>query len=202
MIIYAFLLGFFSPSHQKEWYKYEWKKINQIIQITQRAINLTLISCAWRCSSRYKRYKVKKPYFIGNSRYTSTSIHKNTPFFLFFYFSIFPLFLNIEKKKKKKRKENIWKSNKIYIDSKQPNTKEMQDKWMNHSEESFSFQIGDLEEEEVFFFRDLYLGRWEGGLNPWKFDRKEQLLEVLQEQLKSFWIDFGFRRMTHYCFVE
>ena len=58
----------------------------------------------------YKRYKVKKPYFIGNSRYTSTSIHKNTPFFLFFYFSIFPLFFNIEKKKEKKTYEKAVKS--------------------------------------------------------------------------------------------
>ena len=37
-----------------------------------------------------KRYKVKKPCFIGHSRYTSTSIHKHT---LFLYFSsFFPLF--------------------------------------------------------------------------------------------------------------
>ena len=28
----------------------------------------------------------------------------------------------------------------------------MQDKWKNHLEESFSFQTGDLEEGEVFFF--------------------------------------------------
>ena len=35
----------------------------------------------------------------------------------------------------------------------------MQDKWMNHLEESFSFQIGDLEEREVFFFWELCLGR-------------------------------------------
>ena len=34
----------------------------------------------------YKRYKVKKQYFCGYPRYTSTGIHKHTVFVLFRFF--------------------------------------------------------------------------------------------------------------------
>ena len=44
----------------------------------------------------YKKYKIKKPYFIGHSRYTSTSIHNTL--FCIFQFS-FLLWKEIKKKK-------------------------------------------------------------------------------------------------------
>ena len=73
----------------------------------------------------------------------------------------------------------------------------MQEKWISYLEESFSFQIGDLEEGEVFFFWGLCLGRWVGGLIPLKFVKKGQPLEVLQDEIKSFETDFVFQKMTH-----
>ena len=73
----------------------------------------------------------------------------------------------------------------------------MQEKWISYLEESFSFQIGVLEEGEVFFFWGLCLGRWVGGLIPLKFVKKGQPLEVLQDEIKSFETDFVFQKMTH-----
>ena len=85
-------------------------------------------------------------------KYTITSIYKHT---LFLYFSFFFFLL---KAKKKKKKSSILKSNKTRLTQSNKCTTEMQDRWKNHLEESFSFQTGDLEEGEVFFSWDLYLG--------------------------------------------
>ena len=52
VVIYAFLLGFSSPSHQKEWYEYEKKETILIVLITNTSYKAHLLSCALRCLSK------------------------------------------------------------------------------------------------------------------------------------------------------
>ena len=93
---------------------------------------------------------------------TSTSIHKQT---LFLYFFFIKSKKEEEKKKKKNKQSSILKSNKTRLTQNNKCTTEMKDKWKNHLEESFSFQTGDLEEWEVFFFFFLRpLLRWIRGM--------------------------------------
>ena len=94
----------------------------------------------------YKWYKVEKFCFKGHPRYTSTSTHEHT---IFVFFIFFPFFTESNKQNKQK---SISKINKTRLTQNNKNTQEMQDKWMNHLKESFSFQTRDLKGEEVFFF--------------------------------------------------
>ena len=73
-------------------------------------------------------------------------------FFFFFFFFFFILLKAINKQ------INISKGNKTRLTQNNRNTQEMQDKWMNHLKKYFSFQTGDLEGEEAFFFWDFCLG--------------------------------------------
>ena len=90
MVIYAFLLGFFSPSLQKEWFKI-WKirdQPNHTNHIKEPQNSHCLVVHDDDHLS-YKWYKVGKLCFKCHPRYTSTSIHKHTLFFVFFLFSPF-----------------------------------------------------------------------------------------------------------------
>ena len=90
MVIYAFLLGFSSPSHKKGWFKI-WKikdQPNHINYIKESQISHCLVVHKDAHQSN-KRYKVEKLCLKGHPRYTSTNIHKHTPFFVFFKFFYF-----------------------------------------------------------------------------------------------------------------
>ena len=94
MVIYTFLLGFSSHSHQKEWFKI-WKIRDQPnhtnhIQEPQSSHCLVVHEDA---HLNYRRYKVEKLYFKRHPRYTSTSIHKLILFLYISDFSFFFLFM-------------------------------------------------------------------------------------------------------------
>ena len=87
---------------------------------------------------------------MATQRCTSTSIHKHT---LFLYFSDSPtppprLFIESNKQNKQ---TTLSKSNKTRLTQNNKCTQEMQDERMNHLEESFTFQTGDLEGEDASF---------------------------------------------------
>ena len=91
MVIYAFFLGFYSPSRQREWFKI-WKIRDQPnhtnhIKEPQSSDCLVVHEDA---HLSYKWYKVEKLCSKGHPRYRSTNIHIHT---LFLYFLIFPLFI-------------------------------------------------------------------------------------------------------------
>ena len=68
----------------------------------------------------------------------------------------------------------------------------MQEKWINHLAESFSFHAGDLEGGGIFFFWGLRLEEGEGGLKPWKFVRRSIALRNSLRGAKEFWNWFWF----------
>ena len=75
----------------------------------KRAIKLTLLSCAWRCSSKLQVIQsweilFQKPSKVHKYQYTQTHI-----VFVFFWFFIF-LFYEKQPKKKKKLKNNQTKT--------------------------------------------------------------------------------------------
>ena len=123
----------------------------------------------------YKRYKVKKPWFFVHPHphtnlYTLTHIifvfFKIFSFFFYFYFLL----------KAINKQINISKSNKTRLTQNNRNTQEMQDKWMNHLKKYFSFQTGDLEGEETFFFFRLLL-RWIRRIKPIKICQEQHNLQ-------------------------
>ena len=102
MVIFVFLLRFFSPSYQKRVIKI-WiiKRLTKSCKSHKQATNLILLSCAWRCHLSYKRYKVHK-YFSDVIQGTQVLVYTNIHYFCIF--QIFPLFFIKSKKKKKKNK--------------------------------------------------------------------------------------------------
>ena len=104
IVIYAFLLGFSNPSHQKEWFKI-WKirdQPNHTNHIKKQQSSHCLVVHGDAHLS-YKWYKVEKLCFKGHPRYTSTNIYKTyTIFILFFQF----FFLESNKRSKKNAKIN------------------------------------------------------------------------------------------------
>ena len=86
MVIYAFLLGFSSPSCQKEWFKI-WKirdQPNQPNHIKDPQSSHYIVVHE-NVHLSYKRYKVWKICFKGHPRYICTNIHKHTLFLYFFF---------------------------------------------------------------------------------------------------------------------
>ena len=84
MVIYAFFLGFYSPSRQREWFKI-WKirdQPNHTNHIKEPQSSHCLIAHEDAHLS-YWWYKVEKLCFKGHPRYRSTNIHIHT---LFLYF--------------------------------------------------------------------------------------------------------------------
>ena len=103
MVIYAFLLGFSSPSRQKEWFKI-WKirdQPNHTNHIKEPQISYSLVVLEDSHLS-YKRYKVKN-YVSKAIQGTQGPVHTDT---LFLYLSIYFLFfIFLSKKLKTKHKE-------------------------------------------------------------------------------------------------
>ena len=101
IVIYAFLLGFSSPSHYKEWFKI-WKikdQPNHTNHINQ-ATKLTLLSCTWRSSSKLQVIQswetlFQRPSKVHKYQYTQTHC------FVYFWFSLF-LFFFFKKKEEEK----------------------------------------------------------------------------------------------------
>ena len=148
MVIYVFLLGFSSPSNQKEWFMI-WKIKDQPnhtnhIKEPQSSHYLVVHEDA---HLSYKWYKVEKFYFKGHSRYTSTSIHKYT---LFLYFSKFSLFFGKNKKQNKKKKKNLKTKHKNKYTNKASKTKLTQNTTTNHA--------WDQESEGITW--NLFLSKW------------------------------------------
>ena len=154
------------------------KRLTKSYKSQKRATKLTLLSCAWGCSSKLQVIQSFSTLFQWPSKVLSTSIYKHT---LFLYFLDFSFFYWKKKTNKQTQKQQDLLKNKHL------NTQEMQEQRWNHLNEFFSFQTRDMEGDEPFLFWDLWWGEYEGGLNPLKFVKNITAFKSTPKGVKEFW---------------
>ena len=104
------------------------KRLTKSYKSQKWATKLTLLSCAWECSSKLQVIQSFSTLFQWPSKVLSTSIYKHT---LFLYFLDFSFFLLKKKTNKQTQKQQDLLKNKHL------NTQEMQEQRWNHLNEFF-----------------------------------------------------------------
>ena len=104
MFIYTFLLGFFSHSHQKEWWVLSTRDY-LILLITNISHKAHLLSCALRYSSKLQ--KIQSLENFVSMAIQGTQVPTYTKHTLFLYFSDFSIFFIYFYEKQNKAKLKI-----------------------------------------------------------------------------------------------
>ena len=107
MVIYAFLLGFSSPSYQKKMIQVLSTNDYLILLITNTSHKAHLFSCALRCSSKLQEIQSLETLFQRSSKVHKYQYTQTHCFCIFFYFPI--LFNDRQSKEKlKTTKTKTW----------------------------------------------------------------------------------------------
>ena len=114
MVIYAFLLRFFSPSVKKSDKDMNDKRLTKSYESHNKPQSSHYLVVHEYVHLSYRRYKVKQPCFFGHlkvHKYQYSQTHIIFVFVFFFFLKIFPFYL-LKEKKNYTKKKNIVKSNK------------------------------------------------------------------------------------------
>ena len=111
MVIYAFLLGFSSPSYKKKVIRVLRTRDHLILLITNKNHKTHLFSCAWRCSSKLQEIQNLENFVLMAIQGTQVPMYTNTHCFCIFLIFLF-LFWKTNKIKTEqpnKNKQTTWK---------------------------------------------------------------------------------------------